>query len=273
MALSHKGFKRCSLHAGCAAPGAFIYYIQRWTWTWWHFKWIACCKALVGVHMAGVCGHTWGNKPVLEPAPGHRNHPSPPLWLPHLQRQQPVQHELARHGSSREAWGWAGLPPLLFVFMNPLVVKTFPTLTLGPLLSRSSSKLCRNSDWRAEAEHPGCASSSRGAGRTALCVYTRIPLPATTSVLWGRQQVTKNKLLNLVYASLSRRRRSRSLMTTSKKSQLKRRVDMPWCEHQGLRLVTSERNFGFSCFFQATAKKVYSEEEYKLRMLNDSIGS
>lgn len=60
-------------------------------------------KTLVGVHMAGVRGHTWGNKPVLEPAPGHRNHPSPPLWLPHLQRQQPVQHELAGHGSSREA--------------------------------------------------------------------------------------------------------------------------------------------------------------------------
>lgn len=105
MVLCHKGFKRCSFHAE-----AFIYYTQHWTC--WRLEWIACCKPLADVHMAGVCGHTWGNQPVLEPAPGHRNHPPPPLWLPDLQRQQPVQHELAGHGSSREAWGWAGSPAL-----------------------------------------------------------------------------------------------------------------------------------------------------------------
>ncbi|XP_075960451.1 arrestin domain-containing protein 3a isoform X2 [Anarhichas minor] len=56
---------------------------------------LTCCG-----DRSGLRGHTRGNKPVPEPAPGHRDNPSPPLRLPYLQCQQPVQHELAGHGSA-----------------------------------------------------------------------------------------------------------------------------------------------------------------------------
>lgn len=59
-------------------------------------------------------------------------------------------------------------------------------LTRVSLLLRSSSKLCRNCDRRAEAEQPGCPSSTWGAGWTSLRLYSRVPLPASSSVLRGK---------------------------------------------------------------------------------------
>lgn len=56
----------------------------------------------------------------------------------------------------------------------------------------SSSKLRWNSDRRAEAELSGCPSSPRGAGRTSLCLYSRVPLPAPSSVLWGKHQMAND---------------------------------------------------------------------------------
>uniref|UniRef100_A0A0E9V1Q8 Uncharacterized protein n=1 Tax=Anguilla anguilla TaxID=7936 RepID=A0A0E9V1Q8_ANGAN len=46
-----------------------------------------------GVLSDGVCGHSWSGEPVPQPAAGHRHHPPPPLWKPHVLRQQPVQHD------------------------------------------------------------------------------------------------------------------------------------------------------------------------------------
>ena len=57
-----------------------------------------------------------------------------------------------------------------------------------PNFLRSSPKLCRNCDWRAETEQPWCVGSTWGAGRASFCLHSWVPLPTATSVFWGRDR-------------------------------------------------------------------------------------